>query len=87
MKKGKFVVNINGNTKRRSAIIKKTQTTEKTNSDNDLLNNAKVTDNKNSSINVSDKSGEILSQENESIIKKEVDMLTSIVRMIQKKNY
>lgn len=70
MKKGKFVVNINGNTKRRSAIIKKTQTTEKTNSDNDLLNNAKVTDNKNSSINVSDKSGEILSQENESIIKK-----------------
>ncbi|CCY70962.1 putative uncharacterized protein [Clostridium sp. CAG:921] len=70
MKKGKFVVNINGNTKRRSAIIKKTQTTEKTNSDNDLLNNGKVTDNKNSSINVSDNSGEILSQENESIIKK-----------------
>ncbi len=70
MKKGKFVVNINGNTKRRSAIIKKTQTTEKTNTDNDLLNNDKVTDNKNSSINVSDKSGEILSQENESIIKK-----------------
>lgn len=54
MKKGKFVVNINGNTKRRSAIIKKTQTTEKANSDNDLLNNGKVTDNKNSSINVSD---------------------------------
>ena len=70
MKKGKFVVNINGNTKRRSAIIKKTKTTEKTNTDNDLLNNDKVTDNKNSSINVSDKSGEILSQENESIIKK-----------------
>ena len=64
MKKGKFVVNINGNTKRRSAIIKKTKTTEKTNTDNDLLNNDKVTDNKNSSINVSDKSGEILSQEN-----------------------
>ena len=70
MKKGKFVVNINGNTKRRSAIIKKTQTTEKANSDNDLLNNGKVTDNKSSSINVSDNSGEILSQENESIIKK-----------------
>lgn len=70
MKKGKFVVNINGNTKRRSAIIKKTQTTEKTNSDDDLLNKGKVTDNKNSSINVSDNSGEILSQENESIIKK-----------------